>query len=66
MRRMRMVASYRSAFTEIVRARGVEGLLLGLGAANQQAQAPDRPDASATRSALFSYSILTSVVRGRR
>ncbi len=61
-----MVASYRAAFTELVRARGVDGLLHGLAAANQQAQAPDRPDESATRNALFSYSILTSVVRGSR
>ena len=60
-----MVASYRSAFAELIRARGVEGLLQGLAAANQQAQASDRPDESAARNALFSYSILTSVVRGR-
>jgi phospholipid transport system substrate-binding protein len=61
-----MVASYRSAFAELVRARGVDGLLHGLSAANQQAESWDRSDESTARKALFSYSILTSVVRGSR
>lgn len=61
-----LITTYRSTFADVVRDRGVDGLIKALASKNRQADAGLRSNESGARSALFSYALMTSILRGRQ